>query len=76
MTGTGDCLVCQDLAASEAALLERIAVLEAEVAAYRDLAHVGASEVARLTAQLESARYTIQVLRAAERPVAPEPRVA
>jgi phage shock protein A len=70
------CLTCEDLAASEAMLLERVASLESDVAAYREMVQLSVETVARLTAQLDTARHTINALRAAERAAAPAQRAA
>lgn len=47
----------------EAELLEHVAVLTVERDSYRELAHVAVTDLARVTAQLNSARFTISVFR-------------
>jgi hypothetical protein len=56
-------LVIQELASSEAILLERVASLEADVDGYRMLAQESMTLNVRLTAQLDAARREIAFLK-------------
>jgi hypothetical protein len=57
-----DDLVIEELASCEAALVERVASLEADVASYRELAQQGIAALAVVTKERDQARRRLYAL--------------